>query len=287
MEKVDILNAVFLCIVNILFMVAGIILNSVVIVSLWRSRQLRKQLCYFMILVLSCFDLAVVAINHPFLITSTICYFFEDINEMREGARVTVSLILCGLSISGLFMLNAERFLAITCPYFYQRSISKTKLIRFQVFTTILIVGVSSLANVNTQTVIAVNIIVAICLSFLLLLFIVSNYKIFTIAKSKRIDELAVPSFATSLHRKTRIISLKSVSTSSLAVGCFFLCSCPHIMYSVLRFTSGAPPYDRKVLLFNIWSNTFVSINSTLNCLIFFWRNSILRREGLKMLALL
>jgi hypothetical protein len=35
-------------------------------------------------------------------------------------------------------------------------------------------------------------------------------------------------------------------------------------------------------LFFNLWSNTFLSINSTFNCLIFFWRNTILRREGMK-----
>jgi hypothetical protein len=40
--------------------------------------------------------------------------------------------------------------------------------------------------------------------------------------------------------------------------------------------------YDRQVVLFNLWALTFVSTNSTFNCLIFFWKNSILRREGVK-----
>ena len=286
MEKGDIVNVVFLCIINILFMLAGIFLNSVVIISLWRSRQLRKQLCYFIILVLSCFDLGVVSITHPFLITSATFYSLEDFNEMLEDARVTLSLILCGLSLSGLLMLNVERFLAITCPYFHQRSVTKIKLVCFQALMTTLVVGVSSLATVNAHTVLAVNIIVAILMSFLLLLFFYANCKMFTIAKSKRGDERVAQSFAASVnsHRKTRAINLKSISTCFLAVGCFFVCSCPHIVYSVLRFTSGAPSYDRQVWLFNIWSNTSFSINSTLNCLIFFWRNSILRREGLKML---
>jgi hypothetical protein len=45
---------------------------------------------------------------------------------------------------------------------------------------------------------------------------------------------------------------------------------------------SNKPFHDRQVLLFNIWSVTFLCMNSTFNCLIFFWRNSILRREGMK-----
>ena len=65
MDQNTFINAVFVCLVNASFMVAGIILNAVVMVSLWKSSQLRKKPCYFMILVVSCFDLAVVAITHP------------------------------------------------------------------------------------------------------------------------------------------------------------------------------------------------------------------------------
>ena len=84
MQESDIFSVALLCIINIMFMVTGIFLNSVVIISLWRSSQLRKKLCYFMILVLSCFDLAVVTITHPLLIVSTISFSLEVINEICE-----------------------------------------------------------------------------------------------------------------------------------------------------------------------------------------------------------
>ena len=100
MEKGDLFSVVFLCITNIVFMVAGIFLNSVVIISLWRSRQLRKKVCYFMILVLSCVDLAVVTITHPSLIASTIYFSLEEINDILEDIRVSVSFVLCGSSMS-------------------------------------------------------------------------------------------------------------------------------------------------------------------------------------------
>jgi hypothetical protein len=67
-----------------------------------------------------------------------------------------------------------------------------------------------------------------------------------------------------------------------LAVGCFFCCFCPYIIYSALRFAPRTPLSERQVLLFHLWSSTFASLNSTFNCVIFFWRNSILRREGMK-----
>ncbi len=287
MEKGDLFSVVFLCITNIVFMVAGIFLNSVVIISLWRSRQLRKKVCYFMILVLSCVDLAVVTITHPSLIASTIYFSLEEINDILEDIRVSVSFVLCGSSMSALFMLSVERFLALNCPYFHQTSVTKKRLLGLLAFWTIIIVGLSPLIYFNTKTVnIIINIFSTVCVSSLLFLFIYANYKMLKLAKSIRADERLAPSSATLVDgkRKKQISNLKNISTCSLAVACFFVCSCPQIIYSALRLASGAPSFVRQTLLFSLWSNTFVSINSTFNCLIFFWRNSILRREGIKII---
>ena len=138
MQNSDIFSAVvFLWIINIIFTVAGIFLNSVVIISLWRSSQLRKKLCYFMVLLLSCFDLAVVTITHPFLIVSTI-YFSQEKNHIYENTRNYISSILYGSSMFSLFMLNVERFLALRCPFFHQASVTKARLLYFQAFLTVI-----------------------------------------------------------------------------------------------------------------------------------------------------
>ena len=285
-EEGDFHNVVFLCVINIFFMVAGIFLNSVVIISFWRSRQLRKQLCYFMIFVLSCFDLAVVSITHPFLIASTVYYFLDVVSKIRENIRVSISFALCDFSMTALLTLNVERFLALTRPYFHERSVTKTKLVCLQSFFTIISVGMLSLSFVNTETLLAFHIFTFVSLSLVLCLLVYGNFEMFKIAKLKSADGRVTQSTATSTKRIRRklIVSLKNISTRFLVVGCFVLCTFPLIAYSVVRFTSGAPFFDRQVLLLNIWSNTFVYINSTLNCLIFFWRNSILRREGMKII---
>ena len=268
-------------------MVAGIFLNSVVIISLWRSRQLRKKLCYFMILILSCFDLAVVTITHPLLIASTIYYSREEINVVRENARKFISFILCHLSIFALFTLNIERFLALTRPFFHQASVTKTRIVCFQGFLMIVfVIGLSpALLNFNAKTL--SNIVSLVTIFSLLFLFIYSNYKMFLIAKSKRVDETVGPTtaMASDENREKRILNLKNISTCSWAVGCFFFCSCPQIIYSILRLASETPIYDEQFLLFSLWSTTFISMNSTFNCLIFFWRNSILRHEGIKIVT--
>jgi hypothetical protein len=263
-------------------MVAGIFLNSVVIISLWRSSQLRKKPCYFMIIVLSCFDLAVVTIAHPSLIVSII--FSHGQEEINEILLVTKSIyfVVCGPSLFALLTLNVERFLALMCPFFHQASVTKTRLLCFQAFWTVITVGLSPLVYFDSE--IIGNIISSVMVVSLLFLFIYSNYKIFKIAKSKREDERVVPTTATSVdeNRKTRILNLKHISTCSLAVGCFFCCFLPHIIYTALRLASRTWMCERNFLLFHLWSSTFAFLNSTFNCVIFFWRNSILRREGIK-----
>ena len=261
-------------------MVAGIFLNYVVIISLWRSSQLRKKSCYFMILVLSCYDLAVVTITHPFLIASTI-YFSQEEIHICENTRNYMLLVLYGSSTFALLTLNVERFLALTCPFLHQASVTKTRLLYVQTFWTVITIGLSP-AFLHFNAKMFANIITAVFFPLLLFVFIYSNYKMFKIAKSKRDDASGVSPTATSTDqkRKTRILNLKSISTCSLAVGCFFVCSCPQIIYSALRLASALS--ERQFLLFFLWSATFIALNSTFNCVIFFWRNSILRREGMK-----
>ena len=121
-------NTLFLCVVNVSCIIVGVFLNSVVIISLWRSTQLRKKLCYFMILVLSCFDLAVVTVNHPILITSAILWSRK--RSYREYVIVVpiVTIELAGFSLFALLLLNVERFLAISYPFLHQSVVTKARI---------------------------------------------------------------------------------------------------------------------------------------------------------------
>jgi hypothetical protein len=104
MQNSDIFSAVvFLWIINIIFTVAGIFLNSVVIISLWRSSQLRKKLCYFMVLLLSCFDLAIVTITHPFLIVSTILFFPGKKSYLREHKELYIFYFIWLLDVFSFY----------------------------------------------------------------------------------------------------------------------------------------------------------------------------------------
>ena len=74
MESQRLINFILVCAVNGIFTLAGIFLNSVVIISLWKSSMLRKGTGNFMILVLSVFDLLAILIGHPSIILNAVSW---------------------------------------------------------------------------------------------------------------------------------------------------------------------------------------------------------------------
>ena len=233
MEISAVINMIFLCIVNFSLMVSGAFLNSVVIISLWRSSQLRNKLCYFMILVLSGFDLAVVVINHPILIISTMFWSMQSSNKVFGhiiGPLITIQL--GGLSMFALLALNIERFLALRYPFFHQRAVTKTRIKVCLVFWMIIQVSLSPLNYFYGITI--VHALITVYVFLFLCAFTYSNYKMFVIAKSKSENRrVSAGSTAISSNHETkaRKLNIKNISTCCLSVVCFFICSLPQIVF--------------------------------------------------------
>ena len=141
MDPLTFVKMLLLCIENVIFMIAGIILNSVVIICLIKSSQLRKNLCHFMILVLSCFDLAVVTITHPLLLFGTIAWSKEEHDELPEIVIFDICLFFHIFSMAALLTLTVERFLGLTYPLFHRTSVTKKRLLILQAFLTMWLFG--------------------------------------------------------------------------------------------------------------------------------------------------
>ena len=262
------ITAILLCSVNAVFMIAGVFLNSVVIISFMRSSQLRKNLGYFMILVLSCFDLAVVTFSHPVLLLLIISHH-QDKNEFDTWAYKVI-YILAGFSMAALLAMSVERYLALKYPFFHHTAVTKRRLLLFLAFLIIMMAGLLPLLYIFEWKTFTNAFIIVFILLFLFL-FIYLNYKMLIIAKSKS-------KVAGSDRRK---LSIKNISTCSMAISCFFICAFPYVIFSILLPTDTLSS-EQVMKIFKFCAITFLDINSTLNCLIFFWRNSILRREGMK-----
>ena len=120
------IQLIFLCVVNTIFTFFGIILNTLVIASFWKSPQLRKKLFHFMIMVLSCFDLVAVITNHPGALLHLISWLTEDYDLLlKMGMYLFFSTVFHGFSFLVLLLMSIERYLGAYYPIFHRRSVTR------------------------------------------------------------------------------------------------------------------------------------------------------------------
>ena len=78
---------------------------------------------------------------------------------------------------------------------------------------------------------------------------------------------------------------LKMAKTYVLIVSLCFLCYLPMVvLHGIGNIVSQDDKRADSLENAIAWGNTFISFNSTLNCLIFFWRNREMRKESSKIL---
>ena len=280
-ESILTINTILLCTVNVFFMIAGTFLNVVVITSFGTSSQLRKKASHLMILVLSCFDLAVVTVTHPMIISSTVEVSQGKYSRAHVHDQVKRFIITClyGWSMLALLTMTAERFLGITYPIFHRTSVTKKRLLYLLAFlwSSLNILLVLSFRD----QVLSYNTLIIAYMAICLLLSLTLNVKMYIIAKT-RLRNPIVPAGKESDGEKNNKNRLAKISTCCLAFACFCISSFPATLVTGLRSRRKIPDGEMYSLLF-LWSITLTSMNSTFNCLIFFWKNAVLRCEGMKM----
>ena len=126
MELTYFISLIFIFVLNVFFFFSGICLNSLVILSFWRSAQLQKKLCYFMIMVLSCSDLLVVLTTLP--ITAVIALFWLTRKEngypswIDNSSHLATSPIV--FSLFALLVMSFDRYLATYQPFLHRTSVT-------------------------------------------------------------------------------------------------------------------------------------------------------------------
>ena len=278
MESIYFINLVFIFAVNVLFFFSGICLNSLVILSFWRSVQLRKKLCHFMIMVLSCCDLLSVLTNNPLIAFISMSWLTGklDVNARWPHISLSWTSISFVFSYFALLVMNFDRHLATSYPIFHQTSVTKRRLLTL--LAILIIVEITLVVMYVNEFVISFQVhrLITCILVIPPMLFI--NYKLLLVVRKSRKNKRISPDM-----KKT--FSLKNISSCLLVVACVVVVSIPWCIYIGLRANS---PETKNTLdnanLAWMWAVTMSLMNCTFNCLIFYWKNKVLRTEGLKAL---
>ena len=208
MESIYFINLIFIFAANVFFFFSGICSNSLVILSFWRSIQLRKKLCYFMIMVLSCCDLLTVLTNSSLLIFVSMSWLTGKLDGNARWAHIS----LCGtniflvFSLFALLVMNFDRYLATSYPIFHRTSVTKGRLLTL---LAILIIVEVTLAVMNANYVVSFQVHGLILCILLIPAMLFINYKLFLVVRKSRKNKRISPEM-----KKT--FSLKNISSCLL-----------------------------------------------------------------------
>ena len=278
MESIYFINLIFIFAVNVFFFFSGICLNSLVILSFWRSVQLRKKLCYFMIMVLSCCDLLAVLTNSPLMAFISMSRLTGKLDVNTRWPHISLSLTntFLGFSLFALLVMNFDRYLATSYPIFHRTSVTKRRLLTLLAILIIVEITLTVMSVNNLVISYQVYLLILGILVIPAMLFI--NYKLFLVVRKSRKNKRISPD-----TKKT--FSLKNISSCLLVVACVVVVSIPWCVYIGLRINSSETTntLDNATLAW-MWGITISLMNGTFNCLIFYWKNKVLRTEGLKAL---
>jgi hypothetical protein len=228
-------------------------------------------------MVLSCCDLLVVLTNHPLASLITLFWLIGKFDEYPGWADISSRLatIFVGFSLLALLVMSFDRYLATSYPLFHRASVTKEK--QSALLAILIIFEVTlGLMSINDSVIpYEVGLLIFIIIIFPPMLFI--NYKLFTIARKSRRNNRISPGMKKSF-------SLNNISSCLLAVACFVVLSVPTFVYIRLKITSKDAFTLDNANIAALWGKTISCMNSTFNCLIFYWKDKILRIEGMKVI---
>lgn len=269
-SKAYYINYVITCIVNIILTFSTTSLNTVTVLAYWKSEQLKRKTSYFLIMLLSCVDLTTGLLGNSSFVLLSVKVLMHNPDCKIYIFLENISLSSAAISFMTLLLLNIERYLCIVHPFFHRNKITKLKLFIGAVVlwccgiaSTLLRLFVSTIGRVLTTLVILVT--------FIAFVYIYAT--IFRISRKRR-----KVSKRDGLDNNANLQDLKVAKSCATVVGCTFLCVIPFAVINSLA------PFTFLTYSLAYWSCTLGLSSSTLNSLIFFWRNSILRTEANKLL---
>ena len=270
------IQLIFLCVVNIIFTFSGIVSNTLVIASFWKSSQLRKKLCHFMIMAWSCFDLITVVTIYPGILLYLISLLRKDYDLLfKMEIYLHIFEGFLGFSFVALLVMSIERYLGAYYPIFHRTLVTKRRLLTL---LAILLIPTTVTYIISRNGLVIQDTVYLMTFTALFFPpFIFVNFKLFTIVRKMHRERAVSPG-------KRTWKNFKTISMALWAVVILMLSLIPSSFYIAFIL---AEKSTNTVRLSFIWELTSVTINSTFNSLLFFWKNKVLRTEGIKILKTL
>ena len=274
-----VVEAIALVFLNIFF-VSTVILNAVAVMTIWKSRILKQKTCNFTVLIQSAVDL----LNGASLTPLFIAVLAKEISGHPSCILTYIMKKLGALttlySLTALSTMNFDRFMAILFPLVHRAKVTKEKLMKYVI--SVSIVQTTFLSLIFTpycqisRVIIGTNAVLFVTFTVV----VYASICVFTISK-KKIDYRAENAAAEERKKGIKFSKeLKTAKSCFLVVVCNVICCLPLTIVTSFNTVE----FNFNLIFARRCLGVLLVLNSTLNSVIFFWRNKELRDEGKRLI---
>ena len=233
------LNRIFNIVFLGILMLSTIFLNTVAIITIQKSPQLKKKLCYFVILVQSCVDLGVGCVAIPTVSVFLLAPFINVDDCISILLARSTTLLFTGLSVVTLLALTLERYLGVVHPFFHRTRLTKKHIATFVVGGALILLSLVA-ASIFFQGIIIKH--TAIGLLAILFIFVAFAYiRIYLVIRKVKRPKPTPHDKAGEGNRRGLFREAKHAISCFIVVVCFVLFIIPYnqakIIVGVLKWT--------------------------------------------------
>ena len=252
-------------------------LNIIFVVTIFRRRRLRTS-SGILLLALAFTDFLSGLIAQPlygsYLIFLSKGHFACMFTTVASG----VAYLLSGPTFFTVFMVSLERYIAILFPFFYERAVTKRKILLILLAINMLWVLWSLVALLAKLLSFYISTLGFITLpAFGLLVFFYCHIYSEAVKARKRISSHGLS------QRRALRESLRAAKTTAVILAAFIVCYSPIISYSLVNYfmkgTNGAV-FKTVIPL----AQTLALSNSLVNAFVYFWKMTEARKEMRKLI---
>ena len=279
------------CILSVFIILTTVILNSLTVLTFWRTPRLRKNVLIYLVMILSSVDAGNGIFCYPTLTVRMAYELMERPKCWHIDVQAKLFRISGTLTLSLVSAISIERYFGVSHPLIHLTKVTKSKLLQFLVLVwsicalpivpSIFIDGLLNLIPIITCALLVLIIICAQTTTGLTVIH--ASVKREGLRQGnlnpERTDNVDVRK---SRKEKLHILKQFRMAKSSFLISlCYFCCFMPTLL--VLGVMVNELTASTRALA-SPWCLLLLMSNSCLNSIIFYWRNASLRKETMNVL---
>ena len=270
-------------IISVILYFSTVFLNGVTFRAIWRSRLLKEKVSNFNVMVKSVIDLAIGILFIPLFITVLASEIGGNPSCLVFMISKKLGVLVYIYSATAMCTMNFERYLAVLHPLIHRTKVTKRSLL---IYTFALCCHETILFGFAF---VYVNIF-RVILTIVAFLFIASTVVVYTRILFSCLKNRVPPANKMSVQphsivekQKRRFQQDLEIAKTCFAVMiCCLICLLPGLFSNII---DRLKIYDSfSAVLQRRWFALLFLSNSTMNPVIFFWRNKTLRTEGINLI---